>query len=68
MNDNNCRVCFGYWYFTWSLCSLVKYLEPKTNPPVLHNDLQLDIARLLLSNYCGMFFISLFHRIYLTKA
>ncbi len=30
-----------------------KVPQPKTNPPILHNDLQIDSARLLLSN-CAM--------------
>ena len=62
MNDNNnlvlamCRSLCNIGGFvldlgTYSVAALPhKVPRPKTNPPILHNDLQIDSAWLLLSN------------------
>ena len=64
MNDNNnfapsilsslCEIvgfCFGPRYFSsGATAPSEKYLGPKQNPPISHNDLKIDGAQLLLSN------------------
>ncbi len=59
LNRVSIIVCFGSWYF-YSVAGLpCKVPQPKTNPPILHKDLQIDSARLLLSNcYKRIFIIS----------
>ena len=50
----NCVKSSGLFWISvlYSVAALPhKVPRPKTNPPILHNDLQIDSVRLLLSNY-----------------